>query len=369
MEIEMRVLEVSKLLLQAYPAAATQGISSGRSASLMTPLWCAIYYGRFSSTVKLLLEANPNGVQDVCMNHEVCLNLCVTTRVPLDIIRMILTLHPEAALVQDNYTLTPLCWAWIRHISPSRRSSMRLFITSQFPTLLEDAIRDFECMKVSHTGQVLGIANGEKLDYFWSTAQMLLCAGHHSNTLDNILSPSSKIQWRALHAASALCCPSPFFLLSYKLHPEQVRQRDESGKIPLHHAAARASYRREIPIGATSLRSFELTDHLSPLSVLLDDYPEGAAVTDNEGRLPLHIWVENLCGGCERTNSDDLDARLHELELLMEANIYALERRDVKTHIYPFMLALISPGELSLSSVNFAFLMLKMNPSLIKNER
>lgn len=369
MEIEMRVLEVTKLLLRAFPAAATQGICSDRSASLMTPLWCAIYYGRFSRTIKLLLDANPDAVQDICMNHEVCLNLCVTTRVPLDTIRMILAAYPQAVLTKDNYSLTPLCWAWIRHISPSRRSSMRLFIPSQFPNLLEDAINDLANVEIcTSTGEVLGCANQERLDYFWSKSQMLLCASHHFDTLDNVLNSNSKIQWRALHAASALCCPSPFFSLSYKFHPEQARQRDESGKFPLHHAAARASYRRQIPIGATSLRTLELTDHVSPLSVLLGDYPEGATVADNEGRLPLHIWVECRCNADEGTNCD-FDVRLHELDLLIEANSNALERRDMKTRVYPFMLALIGQGEVFLSSVNYAFLMLKRNPSLIKLER
>jgi hypothetical protein len=64
---------------------------------------------------------------------------------------------------------------------------------------------------------------------------------------------------------------------------------------------------------------------------------EMAAVSDNEGRLPLHIILENIqwIENCDQESP-------HPIKSLIDANPYALECRDGLTGLYPFMISAMS---------------------------
>jgi ankyrin repeat protein len=61
---------------------------------------------------------------------------------------------------------------------------------------------------------------------------------------------------------------------------------------------------------------------------------EMAAVSDNKGRLPLHVVLEAV----QWTENDDEESP-HPMKALIDADPYALECRDDSTGLYPFMIA------------------------------
>eukprot|EP00550_Attheya_septentrionalis_P002081 CAMPEP_0198291960 /NCGR_PEP_ID=MMETSP1449-20131203/9287_1 /TAXON_ID=420275 /ORGANISM="Attheya septentrionalis, Strain CCMP2084" /LENGTH=379 /DNA_ID=CAMNT_0043990647 /DNA_START=49 /DNA_END=1184 /DNA_ORIENTATION=- len=88
------------------------------------------------------------------------------------------------------------------------------------------------------------------------------------------------------------------------------------------------------------------------LTILLEAYAEAAGIPTPDGRLPLHLAVEQ---GWESH------------DLLLEAAPLALATRDYKTRLYPFQLAATFQSTLQLKSVaalNRTFLLLRFNPVL-----
>jgi hypothetical protein len=142
-------------------------------------------------------------------------------------------------------------------------------------------------------------------------------------------------------ACSAPHCPIDLFHVILDKFPEQIRQPDDNGRVPLH--AVVVVPRKQDMIAAWK----EEQSKYERMTVLLQVYPHAAMVFDNKGQLPLHLAIQS---GWHH---------LHLMELLAAAppSISAL---DESFSLYPFQLAAMH--DLSLTTI---FKLLLAAPNLL----
>jgi len=227
-------------------------------------------------------------------------------------------------------------------------------------------------------------------------------------------------------ACSAPCTPLAIVRICAGLYPEQLKIRDQSGKLPLHHVACRIFDPREFRnlmnegttevsgnqnIGgnddvSTSSSSFA-EDNVSNetakiLKVILNASPSQAARTyDAERRLPLHCAIDTFVKAtalCDITSVEKCKNVMDEKETLLNqirqnARYYflmsliqpiiqtfpgALGRKDGRTGLYPFMQAGATATGTSItanddsdetSTTSFVYSLLRENPSLVVDSR
>ena len=142
-------------------------------------------------------------------------------------------------------------------------------------------------------------------------------------------------------------CPNIFLRLALRLYPPQLLERDRDGNLPLHLACGHnlipdlgdstsRPWRREVA-GFTPVSFVPLIAEACPASLRLPD---------GRGRFPLHIaaesglpWIEpwERQGFEWGRNSGKMCAGA--LQILFKAYPQLATTRDVKTGLYPFMLA------------------------------
>jgi ankyrin repeat protein len=145
----------------------------------------------------------------------------------------------------------------------------------------------------------------------------------------------SNARWRALHAASSLATISPSFLeLAVRLCPEELQQKDESGRLPLHIIA--------------SLKPDHMNSRSVRIKTILEGFPSATIIRDKDGCLPLHRAVAS-------------GQSWSSLAALIRAAPETLSRRDGLSKLYPFQLAACSP----LSQLNELYLLLVAAPHVL----
>lgn len=85
-----------------------------------------------------------------------------------------------------------------------------------------------------------------------------------------------------VHAAVKRECPQDLLRYIIETRPEEVRQTNDEGRLPLHVAANAA------PHSAESSYHYKFV-----IDELLYSYPDGAAVSDSEGKLPLQLSIQS----------------------------------------------------------------------------
>jgi len=125
---------------------------------------------------------------------------------------------------------------------------------------------------------------------FYQKIQILLEAvATHRQTVQNQSTNTLYI----VHAAVSLEQSCPLQVLDYALYkyPEQVSQRDGTGRLPLHIAVAAVLPNANT---AQSLRKFQPKENQLTCK-LLEQYPQAAQQLDPNGRrFPLHTALQNL---------------------------------------------------------------------------
>jgi len=259
------------------------------------------------------------------------------------------------------------------------------------------------------------------ISLFWAKVTSLLQAAAAAQTkrLDYAtVSPTSDTDDEKvfiLHiACSAPCTPLAIVRLCAGLYPEQLRVRDESGKLPLHHVACRLLDLREFPktiqtdeIASSPMITEEVTEVENQcarlriggnyregihqdvggsddssttsasfaeenvvnetakiLGVIIHASPPQAARTyDAECRLPLHCAIDTFVKATTLHNKEgnlemmfNQHSRYYFLMNLIQPIILtfpgALGRRDGRTGLYPFMQAAATATESSSSTVD-----------------
>jgi len=161
-------------------------------------------------------------------------------------------------------------------------------------------------------------------------------------------------QFRIVHASVGLTgygCPPELIRLAISIHPNQVKEMDEDGNLPLHIAAVASSYTTDSNPGEPHMLSSPADEEssvsdLSFLSsstavtvnafdkvirILLGHYPAAARIPHGRtGRLPFVMAIE----GRRRTWDDGI-------KTLLGAFPPALESRRIRIDVYPHILSLI----------------------------
>ena len=181
-------------------------------------------------------------------------------------------------------------------------------------------------------------------------------------------------QFRIVHASVGLIgygCPPEMIRLAISLHPQQVREMDEEGNLPIHIAATARSYlaahcaggvtndRSTLAAAAaaavaasdedsmvsetTGVLSFFSTATVSQtinafdkvIKILIQHYPESATIPQGKtGRLPLVMAVE---AGCRSWNDG--------IQTLLSAYPPALHNpKLISLPVYPNVLAMMAGG-------------------------
>jgi ankyrin repeat protein len=142
-----------------------------------------------------------------------------------------------------------------------------------------------------------------------------------------------------LHAVCKIRCPLAVVLIVLEKNAGGAANKDSVGRLPLHEAASRSGYSIKVPLGIS--QADQLIEEESPVHTLLQEFPEGARIADAQLQLPLHCAIE--------ANSSSKI-----IEELLRYHPDALERRDGKTGLYPFMQA---------NGVEVAFMLLQRDPT------
>lgn len=95
-----------------------------------------------------------------------------------------------------------------------------------------------------------------------------------------------------IHHLIQLRVPVFIVYLAAKVYPEQVRLRDQKGRIPLHWAAIQNNKDSQEGCDVRFNDCFKFNvEGIRPVEVLFDCLPEGATYFDREGCLPLHLLL------------------------------------------------------------------------------
>lgn len=157
----------------------------------------------------------------------------------------------------------------------------------------------------------------EALVIFWHEMELLVIAAtrltlkignEDEEEIDTQLDDGSgerQPEWRIVHGLCIIGCPREVANLAVKLYPEQVREADENGDLPLHLASSSHQtsalaegtwHHDQTPYG-------ENVQTASPMmECLLREYPEAASVLNTAGRYPINLailagktWQDGVC--------------------------------------------------------------------------
>lgn len=433
------------------------------------PLYFALVHRRSIPTIEMILSANstppgrssPSCTAIVTSDLEVPLHVAVTMRAPTEVIRLLLLYGPEAAAAGDSYSLTPLDWLWMRHVldrpfleihgdggheandaapvlppfMPSKPSSRR-YIPKAYLQIWNDAAEEIESLTEAMSNNNRRRSFHQAFQNYrvgagalWERASMMLpcaAAAIYEATQSEQDVFNRKQKWPVVHAAAYVPCPRPLLDLAIYYYPDQVREKDEFGRLPLHYAVSRSDrdITYHLPAGvAQTVTPYVRAQHRrssmqsSPVVQLVQHYPEGCRIADPESRLPLHIALDtvkeyedeeeqqilgampstprrpmflhnnrhngpapttnriNNAGGFARLRTSSSSSSFAKemergneagrlvIRCLLEACTDTFERRDPTTLLYPFMQAAV--GERA--DADIVYMLLREHPSLCKH--
>jgi hypothetical protein len=296
--LERRMYEMVRCMLEHYPQAASQVFSGARGH--YTALHSAVFHGRCSQTIHLLLQAEQQG----CATSRAALLANTQGELPLHFcamrgegprsIALIANAAPMAVLTRDMSGLTPFHWLWIRFVSTllllendrgdttvearrvtatpdNRYQDFSSFERGDFYADLNwfrrvDPPVDF--LRMRHIpSELLGegsdssqwadrsvevLANTRQRYLSQSNEPMMVWTRREAvtslfwNKVVSLLkaadsSVTARSFFHLVHAALACpSCPPPVAQMVCALFPEELSVRDPStGRLPLHYAACR----------------------------------------------------------------------------------------------------------------------------------
>lgn len=302
-------------ILAANPSAALEVGTSNMNPLHIT---CSSQHASVHIVRVLLSGSDKVGItamKDV--DGDTCLHTGCRCGAPIEVLELLLRANPSVVHDRDYEGLTPLLRLWVRY----------------FVTLGDDVINS-----VTGPSDLVG-----DLREAWDKTTLLFRAAYHGH-LDGSID-----QFRILDAAASIDCPRFVVKLAATLHPEQLAQKNEFGKTPLiiaskapiykeHDLSDEGYYIEDLIHGdldENNAARFEQksdqsdVQHPSVIEILLDANKSVAHVTDSNGRLPLNIAI---CAGKHWNEG---------IKSLLAANPDALMLPDIKTGLFPFMLAAI----------------------------
>lgn len=215
------------------------------------------------------------------------------------------------------------------------------------------------------------------MSLFWMKSVSLLEA---SNAAEPDIMPSGDSIF--VHTAFASpCCLPPVAHLAATLFPEELRMRDECGRLPIHYAASRSWHAWDWPredianehAAARLLRG----ESLCALRVAFDLSPrEAMRIADNDNRLVLHHVIDTFVKACSQparpTNDGTMEDMLKILRELLGSYPESLQRRDGLSKLYPFLQATAVATDYHTQAhihdelpLSITYALLRENPSML----
>lgn len=316
-----------------------------QECKLQTPLHSACARGLDTDVLRLLLcDLRYPGAhaaakkKDRKDRHPLFYAACYG--VPLEAVKLIYDLNPEAAYHYESYNILPL---HVSYITPAYTNEDRAFEITR--------IRDDPSTPIE------GFFKMQTAIPMWRTYEFFLRLTYHCSYRDP---PPGRSKWRILHSLGSVPSPHHFVRCAIKLYPWQLRERDEDGYLPLQLAAMCQRPRGIdenqywLPQGINKKALYvrclrEDRVHDNTISIFLEGDRGTASVLDKDMRLPLHWAIETGKQWDEGIQS------------LVDAAPLALATRDGQRHLYPFMMAAIT-GNLSLT-----FRIIIANPMVLQS--
>jgi ankyrin repeat protein len=261
--------------------------------------------------------------------------------------------HPDSLLERDGvFQLYPFqLAAW----SPNASLSTAFTLLQRTPHVLEiakqyDASNDGDDALTVCASEDTSRSDFAVQSLYWDNNESYACEKFES-FLEELAATGDNTLWtqlnqllrseqrtdeprrRVVHAAALSAkCPAGLLQIALRIHPEQARQFDEDGRLPLHIVCASACERQSDPEDDVDYPNVIQTK----LDALLKVYPEAAKIRDRKGQLPLHLAaVASVQRG---------GIGVACLDRLLAARPDALCQRDGQNGLFPFLLAASNPS-------------------------
>jgi len=255
------------------------------------------------SIVKLLLKLYPQAVS--CQNDygATPIFMAVNWDASVEVMDLLLGSCPAAAQVKDERGICSISSAW------------NLFVHQV--KVDDEADINKEKERVKRNRKLLKLASSQydlegKAELWWNKMQILMKASYHNSIKD----PLPNIKWRVLHAAAGCDCPPDLMSLVLKMYRNHLFLKDENKNLPIHIICAGHTYVKQ-PFES----EFEPT-----ISKIALEFPEGVKIKGGDGKLPLHIAVQNGKAWSEGVSR------------LIELYPESVRVCDKKTRLFPAML-------------------------------
>jgi ankyrin repeat protein len=199
----------------------------------------------------------------------------------------------------------------------------------------------------------------ESMYKLYSVVEFYVRLTYHGTYVDP---PPGCARWRALHGIAAVPSPPQVVRAAVGLYPWLLEERDEDNDLPLHIACKNRYEGGHDDIHYWCLRgvSREKVHHRlhpedlerdNPITILADSCPKAATYLDRDYCLPLHNAI------CSHKGWKD------GIKSLISAAPMALETRDGKHHLYPFLLAAMD----DVNTLDVVYGLLISNPTVVRD--
>ena len=150
--------------------------------------------------------------------------------------------------------------------------------------------------------------------------------------------------------ASPSCLPAIARIVS-DLYPEELALPDDRGRLPLHYAASRPFHEWDLPRGhseSCAASELLLNETLCVIETALElSSYESLSRRDNEGRLPLHIMIDNIAASCARypLTLETTQKLVSLLDRFVRNNQVSLACCDGRSNLFPCLQATAAAAE------------------------
>jgi hypothetical protein len=292
-------------------------------------------------------------------NHlgQTPLFLAIAISSSLETIRLLLKTRPKVVHIPENTNTTPIALAWNMMLAgkpvngtgePERRC---LDGVEGAAVSMEEIKRGKENRLALAVARTSASLLGD-VQMWMGIIDFMLRAGFH-DTVDHPL--PGRIQWRAVHAASAGgFCPPDVLAFALQILPSEAKIRNEDGNLPIHIASA-----------APPDEGIVAIEHQAGAAIdfLLKFNKPGVMALDKHGRLPLHLACES-----PKCWSNGIASIVDDFP-------EGVFMRDPKTGLFPFMQAAcigtttdesaIMQYVIELEVLNTVFNLLRLAPQLV----
>jgi hypothetical protein len=156
-----------------------------------------------------------------------------------------------------------------------------------------------------------------------------------------------------IHTMIDARCPPISIWLALRLYPQDVRKRDQMGRLPLHHAAAN-SIEDDTCVNVVFYCGQQLSQaNCKVLQIVLDQFPDAARNVDKDGTLPLAVLLKE----CPVVSLDCV-------RILLHSEPRVLATRDISTRMLPFVLAAATKTANGVS-LDVVYTLLREDPAAI----